>query len=107
AGSPNTVFDPRPVDNLLTEKWLVAPHLEYKPVDWWEHKLIVSYDHERQVNDPNDDGFVGPTRALFERTTVDYQNDLKLASWFTLTSGFFYSRVNAGQERPFVLFGPT
>ena len=29
------------------------------------------------------------------------------ASWLTLTSGFYYSRINAGQERPFVLFGPT
>src|SRR5205807_5582111 len=73
-----------------------------------EHKLILSYDHERQLNDPNQDGFVGPTRALFERTTIDYQNDLRPTSWLTLTSGFFYSRVNAGQERPFVLqiFGP-
>ena len=107
-GNPNTIFNPKPFDNFLTEKWLVAPHVDFKPVDWWEHKLIVSYDHERQVNDPNDDGFVGPTRALFERTTVDYQNDLKPVSWLTLTSGFFYSDVDAGQERPFVsqAFGP-
>ena len=56
------------------------------------------------MNDPNFDDwhFVGPTRALFERFTVDYQNDLKPASWLTLTSGFFYSQVDAGQERPFV-----
>jgi len=108
AGNPNTIFDPKPFDNLLTERWLIAPHLDFKPVEWWEHKLIVSYDHERQVNDPNDDGFVGATRALFERTTVDYQNDLKPASWITLTSGFFYNRVNAGEERPFIsqAFGP-
>ena len=104
-GLPNTIFDPRPRDNFLTERWLVAPHLDYKPVEWWEHRLIFSYDEERQVNDPNDDGFVGPTRALFTRATVDYQNDLKPASWLTLTSGFFYSEVDAGQERPFVLFG--
>jgi vitamin B12 transporter len=60
------------------------------------------------VNNPNQDGFVGPTRALFERTQVDYQNDLRPTSWLTLTSGFFYSAVNAGQERPFVsqAFGP-
>jgi vitamin B12 transporter len=33
---------------------------------------------------------------------------LRPTSWLTVTSGFFYSRVNAGQERPFVLqiFGP-
>jgi vitamin B12 transporter len=107
-GNPNTIFDPKPFDNLLTERWLIAPHLDFKPVEWWEHKLIVSYDHERQVNDPNDDGFVGPTRALFKRLTIDYQNDLKPASWLTLTSGFFYSDVDAGQERPFVsqAFGP-
>lgn len=107
-GLPNTIFDPRPRDNFLTERWLVAPHLDYKPVEWWHHRLIFSYDEERQVNDPNDDGFVGPTRALFTRATVDYQNDLKLASWLTLTSGFFYSHVDAGEERPFVsqAFGP-
>jgi len=33
--------------------------------DWWEHKLIASYDHERQLNDPNQDGFVDlPVRCL-------------------------------------------
>ena len=107
-GIPNTIFNPKPFDNFLTERWLIAPHLDFKPVEWWNHRLIFSYDHERQVNDPNDDGFVGPTRALFTRATVDYQNDLKPASWLTLTSGFFYSRVEAGQERPFIsqLFGP-
>src|SRR5213082_1246231 len=107
-GNPNTIFDPKPLDNFLTERWLIAPHIDWQPVEWWDHHLIVSYDHERQLNDPNQDGFVGPTRALFERTTIDYQNDLRPASWLTLTSGFFYSRVNAGQERPFVLqiFGP-
>lgn len=104
-GLPNTISGPRPRDNFLTERWLVAPHLDYKPVEWWQHRLIVSYDEERQVNDPNEDGFVGPTRALFTRTTIDYQNDLKPASWLTFTSGFFYSEVDAGQERPFVLFG--
>ncbi|MEY2562493.1 MAG: vitamin transporter [Verrucomicrobiota bacterium] len=113
-GLPNTIFEPHPFDNFLTERWLVAPHVDYKPVEWWEHRLIVSYDEERQVNDPNFDGFVpgttfvGPTRALFTRTTVDYQNDLKPVSWLTLTSGFFYSEGDAGQERPFVsqTFGP-
>jgi vitamin B12 transporter len=107
-GNPNTIFDPKPIDNFLTERWLIAPHVDLRISDWWDHKLIVSYDHERQLNDPNQDGFVGPTRALFERTTIDYQNDLRPASWLTITSGFFYSRVNAGQERPFVLqiFGP-
>ena len=107
-GNPNTIFNPKPLDNFLTEKWLIAPHVDLRVGDWWEHKFIFSYDHERQLNDPNQDGFVGPTRALFERTQIDYQNDLRPTSWLTVTSGFFYSRVNAGQERPFVLqiFGP-
>ena len=107
-GNPNTIFDPRPIDHFLTERWLIGPHIDWKTTDWWEHKFILSYDHERQINDPNEDGFVGPTRALFERTQIDYQNDLRPTSWLTLTSGFFYSRLNAGQERPFVLqiFGP-
>src|SRR5438034_1027525 len=102
-GLPNTIFDPRPIDHFLTERWLIGPHIDWKTTDWWEHKFILSYDHERQINDPNEDGFVGPTRALFERTQIDYQNDLRPTSWLTLTSGFFYSRLNAGQERPFVL----
>src|SRR5205085_1046231 len=107
-GDPNTIFDPRPIDHFLTERWLIGPHIDWKATDWWEHKLIFSYDHERQLNDPNQDGFVGPTRALFERTQVDYQNDLRPTSWLTITSGFFYSRLNAGQERPFISqdFGP-
>jgi len=106
-GLPNTVFDPRPIDHFLTERWLIGPHIDWKPTEWWDHKLIVAYDHERQINDPNEDGFVGATRAVFERTQVDYQNDLRPVSWLTLTSGLYYSRINAGQERPFVLFGPT
>ncbi|HET9417882.1 MAG TPA: TonB-dependent receptor [Chthoniobacterales bacterium] len=107
-GLPNTIFNPKPRDNFFTERWLIAPHVDLHVGDWWEHKFIFSYDHERQINDPNEDGFVGPTRALFERTQVDYQNDLRPTSWLTVTSGFFYSRVNAGQERPFVsqAFGP-
>jgi vitamin B12 transporter len=106
AGSPNMISTPKPLDNLLTEKWFFAPHVEFRLADWWDHKLIIDYDHERQVNDPNQDRFVGPTRALFERVTVDYQNNLRPVSWLTLTSGFFYNRVDAGQMRPFVLFGP-
>ena len=106
-GLPNTIFDPRPIDHFLTERWLIGPHIDWKPTEWWDHKLIVAYDHERQINEPNEDGFVGATRAVFERTQVDYQNNLRPVSWLTLTSGFYYSRINAGEERPFVLFGPT
>lgn len=114
AGNPNKISDPHPFDNLLTERWLISPNIDFKVGDWWEHKLIVSYDHERQVNNPNFDGFfpgttfVGPTRALFERFTIDYQNDLKPTSWLTLTSGVFYSDVDSDQERPFASqdFGP-
>jgi len=106
-GNPNLITDPRPLDNFLTEKWLIAPRIDFRISDWWNHQLIVSYDHERQVNDPNEDGFTGPTRALFKRLTVDYQNDLKALPWLTSTSGFFYNEVDAGQERPFVQFGDT
>ena len=107
-GNPNTIFDPKPVDNFLTERWLIAPHLDWKPSEEWEHKLIFAYDEERQVNDPNEDGFVGPTRALFTRLTIDYQNNFRPTKWLTLVSGFFFNQVSAGQERPFVSqdFGP-
>ena len=106
-GDPNTIFDPRPLDNLLTERWLIGPHLDWKPNDWWEQRIIFDYDHERQVNDPNQDGFTGPTRALFRRTQLDYQNNIQPVSWLTITNGFFFSHVLAGEERPFILFGPT
>ncbi len=107
-GNPNSIFDPKPVDNFLTERWLIAPHLDWRPSDQWEHKLVVAYDHERQLNDPNEDGFVGPTRALFQRLTIDYQNNFRPVAWLTFTSGLFFSDVDAGQERPFVsqIFGP-
>jgi len=114
AGNPNTIFNPRPLDNLLTERWLIGPHLDWKPNDWWEQRIIFDYDHERQINDPNQDGptpqstpFTGATRALFRRTQLDYQNDIRPVSWLTVTNGFFFSHVLAGQERPFVQFGPT
>jgi vitamin B12 transporter len=105
-GNPNTIFDPRPIDHFLTEKWFIAPRVDLHVADWWDHRLIFDYDHERQVNNPNQDGFVFATRALFERTTIDYQNNLRPTSWLTLTSGLFYNTIKAGQERPFVLFGP-
>jgi len=106
-GNPNTIFAPKPIDHFLTEKWFIAPRVDFH-LDWWDQRLIFDYDHERQVNDPNQDGFVGPTRALFVRTTIDYQSNLRPTSWLTLTSGLFYSTDKVGQERPFVLqtFGP-
>jgi vitamin B12 transporter len=111
-GNPNSVLAFRPVDHFLTEKWFIAPHLDLQVTDWWQHRLIIDHDNERQVNNPNQDGFTpqsipftGATRALFQRTTVDYQNDVQATSWFTITSGFFYNRVSAGEERPFALFG--
>ncbi|HWY49977.1 MAG TPA: TonB-dependent receptor [Chthoniobacterales bacterium] len=107
-GNPNSIFAFRPIDHFLTEKWFIAPHLDLQVTDWWQQRLIIDHDNERQVNNPNQDGFVGPTRALFQRTTIDYQNELHAASWFTLTSGFFYNRVDSDEERPFIsqLFGP-
>src|SRR5262245_14587452 len=75
-GLPNTIFDPRPIDHFLTERWLIGPHIDWKPTEWWDHKLIVAYDHERQINDPNEDGFVGATRAVFERTQVAYKHGM-------------------------------
>ena len=111
-GNPNSIFAFRPIDHFLTEKWFIAPHIDLQITDWWQQRLIIDHDNERQVNNPNQDGstpqsipFTGATRALFQRTTVDYQNDFQATSWFTITSGFFYNRVDAGQERPFALFG--
>lgn len=108
AGSPNTVFDPRPKDNLLTERQLYAPNLDWQATSWWHHRLVLAYDKERQVNDPNEDGFVGPTRAQFNRYQLDYQNDVAFTRWLTLTTGVFYENVSDFQRRPLVsqAFGP-
>lgn len=106
-GNPNSTLNPRPIDHFLTEKWFIAPHVDLRLADWWEHKLIFDRDNERQVNNPNQDGFVGATRALFQRTTIDYQNQLRPTSWFSLTTGMFYNRIDSREERPFIsqIFG--
>jgi vitamin B12 transporter len=105
-GSPNTIFNPQPYDNLRTERWLVAPNIEFKPVEWWKNRFYFSYDQERQINNPNRvDPFTGPTRGVFRRSQLEYQNDLSPLSWVSLTSGFYYSHVNVYQERPGILFG--
>ena len=107
-GNPGVLTDPKPLDNLLTKQFLIAPNLSFTPVTWWKHRLVVSYDRETQDNNPNDDGFTGPTTGRFVRTQVDYQNDLEIAKWLTVTSGVFYANNAAIQFRPFFnpLFGP-
>jgi vitamin B12 transporter len=105
-GLPNTIFAPRPLDNFLTERTLFAPNVEFNPTRWWHHRLVLEYDEERQVNNPNDDGFTGPTRGQFNRYQIDYQNDIELTRWLTLTSGAFYEQTFALQRRPQVAFGP-
>jgi vitamin B12 transporter len=108
AGSPNTIFDPQPFDDLRTERYLVAPTVEFRPVDWWSNKFYFSYDQERQINRPNlVDPFTGPTRGIFRRDQLEYQTDLSPLSWLTLTSGFYYYHTNVYQERPDVQSGPT
>ncbi len=103
AGSPNTIFDPAPLDNLLTERQLYAPNVDWQLTRWWHHHLVLEYDKERQVDNPNDvDPFTGPTRGTFYRYQLDYQNDVALTRWLTLTSGAFYENVLVNQRRPLV-----
>src|ERR1700730_8569978 len=45
-GNPNTIFNPKPIDHFLTEKWFIAPHVDLRIDDWWEHKLIIDYDED-------------------------------------------------------------
>ncbi len=60
------------------------------------------------MNDPNEDGFVGADARALQTLHARLSERLEPASWLTLTTGAFYSHVDAGQERPFVsqLFGP-
>ncbi len=110
ASSPNTIFAPAPLDNLLTERQLYAPNVDWQLTRWWHHRLVLEYDKERQVNNPNDaDPFTGPTRGTFYRYQLDYQNDIEFTRWLTLTSSVFYENVLVSQRRPFVSqeFGPA
>lgn len=107
-GNPGADTFPRPKDNLLTERQLFAPNLDWQLTNWWHHHLVLDYDKERQVNDPNEDGFTGPTRGQFNRYQLDYQNDVAFTRWLTLTNGVFYEQTFANQRRPFISqdFGP-
>src|SRR5438046_9260267 len=60
-GLPNTIFDPKPLDNFLTERWLIAPQIDFHVGDWWDHKLISSYYQDRPLNDTNHDRFLFAT----------------------------------------------
>ena len=106
AGSPNTIFNPQPFDNLRTERWLLAPTLEFTPTDWWKNKVYFAYDQERQINNPNRvDPFTGATRGMFRRFQFEYQTDITPVDWLTLTGGTYYNHINVYQERPETLFG--
>jgi vitamin B12 transporter len=108
AGSPNTIFNPQPYDNLRTERFLLAPTLEFAPTDWWRNKVYFAYDQERQINNPNlVDPSTGPTRGVFRRFQFEYQTDITPVDWLTLTAGTYYNHVNVYQERPQTLFGDT
>ncbi len=34
-GNPNAISNPKPLDNFLTERWLIGPRIDFTPVDWW------------------------------------------------------------------------
>lgn len=104
-GSPGTIFNPKPYDNLRTERYQLAPIIDFDPVDWWHHRFYFSYDQERQINNPNRDGFTGPTRGIFRRNQLEYENELTPVSWLSLITGLYYAHANAYQERPEILFG--
>ncbi|MBE7157412.1 MAG: TonB-dependent receptor, partial [Rhodospirillales bacterium] len=44
ASSPNTIFAPTPLDNLLTERQLYAPNVDWQLTRWWHHRLVLEYD---------------------------------------------------------------
>jgi vitamin B12 transporter len=105
-GLPNTIFNPQPYDNFRTERWLLAPTLEFTPTDWWRNKVYFAYDQERQIDNPNRvDPFTGATRGMFRRFQFEYQTDIRPVNWLTLTAGTYYNHVNVYQERPETLLG--
>ena len=108
AASPDDIYDFRPIDRLTTERQLYAPNVDWQVTSWWHQHLVLDYDTERQVDNPNQDGFYGPTRGQFDRYQLDDQNDFVITRWLTLTAGVFYTQDFAAQRQPFVsqTFGP-
>ena len=108
AASPDDIYDFRPIDRLTTERQLYAPNVDWQITRWWHQHLVLDYDTERQVDNPNQDGFYGPTRGQFDRYQLDDQNDFTITRWLTLTAGVFYTQEFATQRAPFVsqAFGP-
>ncbi len=107
-GDPNTIYDPSLIAKLFTERELYAPNVDWQLTKWWHHRLILEYDTEYQVNNPNEDTFTGPTRGHFDRYQIDYQNDVAFTRWLTLTTGVFYENVFADESRPKIsqAYGP-
>ena len=107
-GDPNTIYDPSLIAELFTERELYAPNIDWQLTKWWHHHLVLEYDSEYQVNNPNDDTFTGSTKGHFDRYQLDYQNDVAFTRWLTLTTGAFYENVFAYERRPYIsqAFGP-
>jgi vitamin B12 transporter len=107
-GDPNTIYDPSLIAKLFTERELYAPNIDWQLTKWWHHRLILEYDTEYQVNNPNDDTFTGPTKGHFDRYQIDYQNDIEFTHWLTLTTGAFYENAFANLREPQIsqAFGP-
>lgn len=99
-GNPNTITNPSPFDNLVSERQLYAPNIDWQTTSWLHQHLVLDYDKERQVNAPNDPFGFGntPTRGQINRYQVDYQNDIAFAHWATLTTGAFYEQTFAYQR---------
>jgi len=92
ASTPGPQLAPTPFDNLLTERWMIAPGIEFEPVDRWKHRLLTDYDEERQVFNPS---IYGTIRGSFKRYQLDYQNELLIGDRIKLTTGLYYSRVES------------
>ena len=104
-GDPGTIDDPSPLDNLVTERQLFAPNVDWQTTSWLHQRLILDYDKERQVNAPYDPFGFGntPTRGQINRYQLDYQADFAFTRWLTLTTGAFYEQTFAYQRT----FTPT
>ena len=105
-GNPGTVTSPSPLDNLVTERQLYAPNVDWQTTSWLHQHLVLAYDKERQVNAPNDPFGFGntPTRGQINRYQLDYQADFAFTRWLTFTTGAFYEQT-FGYQRTFTPTG--
>jgi vitamin B12 transporter len=95
--SPGIYLTPDPTASLLIEDWNLSPEVIAKVTDFYTTKFYLTHDQQRQAdNDPflaaqlisfgsSPQGSI--TRLQINTDSVDWQNDFRIASNWSITAG--------------------